>query len=549
MPFLFRLKPCLLALTCVGLVGLTATTRAAESRTQKAAHSSARSTQPDRAPINSAQLLAQMMLSEIALARGLVEEAAVGYESLARQTSDPRIARRANEIELARIIQQARMKPLEAEATLARLLGRDAELRKKLLPQLPGFFARNPDKNAVAVSIHRLAAPYAQTAEAQYAIGAAERDAGRSAEAFVAASRAHALKPDWEPAMMLVLETTPDNRQQEVATDLKAFVARNPAALDARASLARWQVQHNEEAAGTALARELLAAAPDNPEVAFAMVGILVEGRDFSTAESTLQQLLDEGWGEPDRLQLILAQVQEEQGKSSAALLGYAAVPPGQYFATAQGRRARLLAAENQMPEARAVLRSAAQRSPDDRVRLLMQESLLLRQSDQRKEALGVLNEILADQPDNTDALYDSALLAEQTGNSAEMEKRLRHLLRLKPDHAHAMNALAYSLTERNTRLGEAGALLDRAIALEPEDPAILDSIGWLRFRQGRLDEAETFLRRAFAAFPDAEVAGHLIEVLWAANKKDEARQQYADALKAHPDDAILLKTGKRLGL
>ncbi len=544
MPFSFRLNPCLLALSLAGAL-LTLPASAADARKPRTDDAP----RAARQPFNSAQLLAQMFLSEIALARGMFDDAAFGYGDLARQTNDPRIIRRANEIELARVMLHAQQKPEEAEAAIRKTLAQTPAVREKVLSQLPDIFSRNADKNATVAIVRRLAEPYVQTAEAQFAIASVEREANHPAEAFAAARLAQSLKPDWEPAMMVLLETTPEARQAETATLLKEFCQRNPQALDARVAYARWLAQSRQPAEAVSEARKLLADQPENPALSFAMVGVLVEAEAYSDAETQLQKLIDDNWGESDRLQLVLAQVQEAQGKMALALAGYDRIPVSQQFATAQGRRARLLAATGQLPEARAALRNAAQRSPEDRIRLLMQESLLLRQADRRADALAVLDEILAEQPDNIDALYDSGLLAEQTGKPAELEKRLRRLLTLEPDHAHALNALAYSYVERNVRLADAEKMLERAIQLEPEDPAILDSLGWLYFRQGKPAKAEELLRKAFALFPDPEVASHLIEVLWSAGKKDEARQQYRDALARHANDAILTRTGKRLGL
>lgn len=545
MPFPFRLNPCLLAFGCAGLLLATPFATAADARKPRTESP----TKAVRPALNSAQLLGQMLLSEIALSRGMLDDAAFGYNDLARQTDDSRIIRRANEIELARIMQRAQQKPEEAEATLAKLLAQRPDSRDRLIMQLPGIFSRNPDKANAAVIVRRLVEPYAQTAEAQYSIAIVEREANHPEEAYAAASLASSLREDWEPGMLLLLETAPNDKQAETAAKLREFSLRNPESIDARAYLARWLAQNKQPDAAITEARHLLAAQPENAALSFAMVGVFVEAGAYADAETQLQHLIADGWGETDRLQLILAQVQEEQGKTATALLGYDQVPLGQYFTTAQGRRARLLAATNQLPQARAALRDAAQRSPEDRIRLLMQESLLLRQTDHPREALAVLDEVLSDQPDNVDALYDSALLAEQLGKPAELEHRLRRVLELAPDHAHSLNALAYSLTERNVRLDEAEKMLEHAIALQPNDPAILDSVGWLNFRQGHLPKAEEYLRKAFAAFPDAEVASHLIEVLWAAGKKDEARQQFREALQAHPGNTVLAKTGKRLGL
>ncbi|MDQ7989709.1 MAG: tetratricopeptide repeat protein [Candidatus Dactylopiibacterium sp.] len=543
MPRPHCVKSSLLALICASLASVSLA--ATPGRPAEGTRSTAL-----RAPLGSAQLLAQMLLSEIALARGMLDDAAYGYADLARQSQDARLIRRANEIELARTMLRAEQNPQGAETLLHRQLAAAApDLRARLLLQLPAVFSRAADKAEAARIIERLAKPYPEVAEAHYAVAIALRNANDAEAAFAAAERAQALRPDWEPGILLLVDSASKDRQAEVGERLRAFSARNPQAIDARATLARWLVQIGQKEAAANEARQLVEANPENNELRFAMLGVAVEAGDFAQAETSLQRLLGDGWGEADRLRLILAQVQEEQGRGAAALLNYAAVEPGPYYATAVGRRARLLADGGQVAEARAVLQGAMQTSTDDRPVLLALEADLLRHLERRREALEVFDRLLAEQPENTGALYDSALVAEQLGRPADFERRLRRLLTINPQHAHALNALGYSLAERNTRLDEARTLIEKAHALEPEDPAILDSLGWLDFRQGRLEAAETQLRRAYATFPDPEVASHLVEVLWAAGKKDEARALHARALEAAPANPLLQRIAKRLGL
>jgi Flp pilus assembly protein TadD len=136
--------------------------------------------------------------------------------------------------------------------------------------------------------------------------------------------------------------------------------------------------------------------------------------------------------------------------------------------------------------------------------------------------------------------LYEAAMLADKNGKYDVAEQLLRKLIQLKPDHAHAYNALGYSLIERNERLDEALALVEKALQLAPDDAAIMDSVGWGYYRSGRLDDSVNMLRRAFAGNPDPEIASHLGEVLWVRGDKEEARKVWQDTLKAHPDNALL---------
>jgi Flp pilus assembly protein TadD len=138
-------------------------------------------------------------------------------------------------------------------------------------------------------------------------------------------------------------------------------------------------------------------------------------------------------------------------------------------------------------------------------------------------------------------------MLAEKRGDLALLESDLRFILEREPDNAMALNALGYTLADRTTRFSEAKALIEQAHQLDPNDPAIIDSLGWVNYRLGNLTEAERLLRKALKQFPDQEVAAHLGEVLWAQGKQKEARQVWRDALKAQPDSKILRSTLQRL--
>jgi Flp pilus assembly protein TadD len=138
-------------------------------------------------------------------------------------------------------------------------------------------------------------------------------------------------------------------------------------------------------------------------------------------------------------------------------------------------------------------------------------------------------------------------MLAERIDRIDDAEKRLRRVMELEPKRAHAYNALGYSFADRNVRLDEARTLIEKGYELQPDDAAIIDSMGWIAFRQGKLKEAEDYLRRAYGKFKDGEIAAHLGEVLWAQGRKDEARTLWRDQLKAQPDSDILKKTMQRL--
>jgi Flp pilus assembly protein TadD len=158
-----------------------------------------------------------------------------------------------------------------------------------------------------------------------------------------------------------------------------------------------------------------------------------------------------------------------------------------------------------------------------------------------------VLTKALDEFPDQPDLLYDTAMVAEKLDKIDVAEARLRRLLELTPDSAQALNALGYTLVDRTTRVAEGYDLIERAHKLSPEDPFILDSMGWALYRMGKLDGAETYLRKAMAERPDAEIAAHLGEVLWVKGERASAREVWQSQLKTTPDNVLLLETVRRL--
>jgi Flp pilus assembly protein TadD len=165
------------------------------------------------------------------------------------------------------------------------------------------------------------------------------------------------------------------------------------------------------------------------------------------------------------------------------------------------------------------------------------------------KEALDVLNAGIKRFPNNTDLLYDYAMLAEKSNQLEVMETALRKIMQLAPDNQHSYNALGYSLAERNIRLDEAFTLVEKALKLAPNDPFIMDSMAWVQFRMGKLKEAEALLRRAYELRPDAEIAVHLGEVLWVKGQKEDAQKLWRDAQTKDPQNDTLKSTLARFKL
>ena len=287
---------------------------------------------------------------------------------------------------------------------------------------------------------------------------------------------------------------------------------------------------------------------PDNTDVVFSVAVLSMQLEDWPAAETNLKRLLDLGYRDRNAVRFYLGQVAEEQKHFPDALQWYSDVTRGEQFMPAQIRSAQVLWKQGDLDGARKYLQQVNAQSNDQRVQLILAEAQLLRDAKQEKEAFGVVDQALDKLPNHPDLLYDHAMLAEKLDRVDILESSLRKLIRIKPDHAHAYNALGYTLADRNQRLAEAQELIDTALKLSPDDAFIMDSMGWVLFRQGKAEEGLKYLQRAYALRPDADIAAHLGEVLWALGRRDEARKVWDEALKKSPDSEVLTKTVQRLG-
>ncbi|THF61226.1 tetratricopeptide repeat protein [Pseudothauera rhizosphaerae] len=523
-----------------------------------------------------AETLYQFLLAEIAGARGELGLSVQAYLEVARRTNDPRIARRAAEIalfarnfeaaiEAARIWNRADPSSEEARRLLAGMLasGGDrlddvqihfarilAESPERLGPNLMALnraLARISDKQTVLRIVERLTEPYLDHPEAHYARAQAAAVAQDTEEALAAIDGALEVHPDWEPAVLMkaqLLQQANDNRAAAVLID--DYLVRHPDSRNARLLHARLMVALQQFDAARAEFQQLLQDAPGDRDLLYAVGLLSAQLEDFDQAERLFNEALAAGHPEADTIRLNLAQIAERRNDLDGALAHYRSVGSGPHAVQARVRAAQLLARHGRLDEGRGWLH-AAEADAETRKRLLLAETQLLRDAEQPAAAFNLLDEGLRRSPDDTDLLYESAMLAERLERLEVMESRLRKLIALDPDHAHAYNALGYSLADRGLRLDEAENLIGRALELSPDDPFILDSMGWVRFRRGAAADALDHLERAYAIRADPEIAAHLGEVLWSLDRQTEARKIWDEALAAHPGHRGLQDTIDRL--
>lgn len=530
----------------------------------------------------SSTMLYQLMKAELEFRKGDWQGPYLTMLSLAQQTKDPRLARRAAEMAvaakqaddaLAAIKLWRELDPNSEEASqyyLGLVVMSDniapAEdiLKRKIAEATPAtrplmlfqaeqLLLRAPDKKAGADMLQRLVAPYTNMMEAHVVLSQAAMAQGDKAGALREAQAALSMKPDSEIAALTLAQALEDD--DKVAEVLERFLKAHPDARDVRMAYARVLVNRKQFDAARGQFLTLLTAQPDNPATLYALGILSTQLNDSKAAEGYFTRFVDLVGNDPDeerdptRALLILSQLAEERGDLDAALAWLDKVQTGEPQAqlSASLRRAQLLGKKGDVEGARKLLATLKPDDPAAQAQVVMTESEVLRNAGRVLESFQLMQGAVQRFPKNTDLLYDFALLAEKVGKPDVMEKALRAVIAQAPDNRHAYNALGYSLAERNVRLPEAYQLIDKALKMAPDDPFIMDSMGWVQYRMGNLKEAEAQLRKAYALRSDPEIAVHLGEVLWAQGRKADAQTLWREAKGKDPQNDTLKSTLARL--
>jgi tetratricopeptide (TPR) repeat protein len=554
-----------------------------------------------------AALFYQLLIGEIELRSG---EAGTAYQVLldaARKSKDPQLFRRATDIALqgragdqalaaAAAWRTALPTSVEAHRYVIQLLvilnrvPETADVMKSLLnvtpaPELvaqinglPRFFSRASDRSAATKSLEQALRPYAggnNSAAVQNAVAVTQGRslfmAGDASGALALAQRALTQDPTSEGAALLALEMMPGTVGAEAL--VQSFLKSKPQSDDMRIVYSR--VLTSSQRLADALV-QIEAVTRNRPQQAapWLMQGALqLELRQPKDATSSLIQFVtltqadrngtasvmpvpaavEDGDEAPPPDQgltqawLMLAQAAEQQKDAAGAEAWLAKIAnPAQALAV-QTRRASLLAKQGKVSQARELIRKTPELSENDGRAKLLAEVQLLRDLKMWADAAALLKAANQKYPDDIDLIYEESMIAEKLNRLDEMERLLRRVMVLKPDHQHAHNALGYSLAERNLRLPEAKALILKALEIAPGEPFITDSLGWVEYRLGNRAESLRLLRGAYQSRPDVEIAAHLGEVLWVNGDREEARRVLRDAKTRDATNEVLTETLARL--
>ena len=552
-----------------------------------------------------APLFYQLLIGEIELRNGEAGNAYAVLLDAARRTRDESLFKRSVDVALqaragdqahaaARAWRQALPQSLEAlryELQLLAALNRSAEVaepmklllertpeaeRAALISTLPRLVQRMSDKRQAAVQIEELLQPYMKVSQplatrtaARVATGRAWWLATDAPRALIEAERAAAEDPSAAAPVLLALDLL------NTAPGAEALVTKHLQAPgpDLAVQLAYVRALSAAQRYVDAIA-QLKLVTRNKPELAapWLNLGALqLELRQTREAETSLQRFLalrtaanagaivstDDDDDDEDSSRsndggqtqalLMLAQAADQRGDAKAANAWLDKVDNPQRALEVQTRRAMLLARQGKLRDARLLVQQVPERRPEDARAKLMAESQVLREVKRWNDAHAVLVSASERYPGDADLLYEQAMMAEKLLRIDEMERVLRKVIELKPDHHHAYNALGYSLADRSLRLPEAQSLIKKALELAPGDPFITDSLGWVEFRLGNREEAVRLLRLAYASRPDTEIGAHLGEVLWAQGARDEARRIWREGRERDAANEVLRETLTRL--
>lgn len=519
-------------------------------------------------------LMYDILLAEIAGQRGDFDTSVERYLEASEAAEDPRVAERAVQIasyarqydvalHAARRWVALDSTNLEARKSLTALALQTGDL-DEVVNQLDyllgvaenpddGFrtatalLARHADKPAALKATQQLVDRYPDNAYAWMALCRMAVVADQFDTALSAADRSLALAPDLADATILKAQVLVRMERNADATRLlEAAVARHPADTDLLFAYGRMLLDADDlEGAKRQFAR-VVDIDPGYAGGLYSLALLELETRQYRAGEKHLKQLLRQT---PDdqNAYYYLGYAEYEQGNRDDALDWYLKVESGDYWSQALLRAAAIMVENGELGRMQEHMRVQRQKVPDHAVNYYIIEGQVLTDAGLHNQAYDLYTEALSSTPDNEDLLYSRALAAEKIGRIDQAETDLRRILVVSPDDVRTLNALGYTLADRTDRYEEALGYISKAYVQKPDDPAIIDSMGWVHYRLGDLEKARHYLELAWEKNPDSEIGAHLGEVLWASGLHDEARRVFDAARKAGPDNAVLQETLKRL--
>ena len=522
-------------------------------------------------------VLYHLLSGEIAGQRGQFRQAVAHYMEALRLAPDPEVAQRAARIAVfARDDQSAlqaaqiwvRLEPdnLEAQQVTAAMLLRNGQTdaamvhfenilaatrdtqnsERKGFMLIVALLSKEQDKQAAMAVMDKLVVDRQQNPSALYAYSHLALVMGEVDKAAVNIDKTLALKPDWIDAHLLQANILiRQGRNTEALKKLATVTEEYPDEIRLRLYYARKLIDEKQYQQAREQFNEVLERDPDHVGALYAMGLLGLQVREFEEAEASFRKLLKTGQ-HTDEANYYLGELYEARRQPQQAINYYAGVNKNPQRIDAQIRIAALLAGMGKLEAARGHLHRVQAPTLEVQLRLYLAEGELLRASGRDEETFELYTQALEEMPGNARLLYARALIAEGIGHLDIAIQDLEQILKNEPGNIEALNALGYTLVDKTGRVQEGLGYIEKALAGKPDDPAIMDSMGWAYYRLGKHDKALEFLRRAYAKMPDPEIASHLGEVLWVSGDQSGARKIWDDALQQAPKHKLLRNVMQR---
>jgi tetratricopeptide (TPR) repeat protein len=512
------------------------------------------------------ELVYLMLAAELQGQRGQFEDALGNYLKASELTRDPRVAARATQIALylknkdralaaaklwrerdpgnpdaIRLLAILELKAGNAPAALDQLthllVMPNVDLEGTLIEVVKVLDAEVPKDDAMGL-LRRLIDRFPSMAELHFAYALLAADKNEFQLALAETERALSLHPDWNRARLLQAQVMSQMGDSDAAREvIQKALKSDPNNSRLRLIYSQFLAKAGDFPGAVRELDRIIAKEPDNEDARFGLALAAVELGQLDKAKAAFLQLADsQRWKMQSYFYLGL--IEARRNHLASALQWFDKVSDGPMAFDAQVNGITALINLGQLPQARQRLSAVRKKFPNEALRLYLLEGELLSKNKDYTAAFDLLSEALEEMPGQVELLYTRALIAEQLDQPEVLEGDLRAVLEKNPDDANALNALGYTLADRfPDRLEEAKKLLDHAIELKPDDPAIMDSYGWLHYRMGDYDTALQYLRRAYEMINDPEIGAHLGETLWESGKHKEGKKVWLESYRKNRDN------------
>ena len=521
------------------------------------------------------ELSEHLLQAELALQNNQYQEAASEYRRAAELSDDPEIAQQATQVAYSYGFNKEALKSAKRWAKLddendeallyvSQLYLRNGEIRnsqrsfekllkrgqqpadERLLALIP--FLSQEDASLAYELMLKLAKPYQDSAEANYAVAVMALQAGEAETAGERAKKATEIEPDWVKPHLLYARAMLLSGDEDGAIDYTSRLVGDDPDPDpeARLELAIMLLSAGRDDDALSQVNQILLEQPARTDALRLMAIINFRLDRLDAARDDFQDLLETGHYTMDAL-YYLGRIADRNSDLKQAFRYYSQVTRGSNAVISQRRAAGIIALNGDEEEALEHLSEFAEINPNFAVDMLQSKAQLLSSLERYPEALEYYDKVVAYRPDSEGAHLGKAELLLRMDRLDDAIELYRKTAKRWPDSAMTLNALGYTLADRTDRYDEAAKLIQKALEMDPESAAIIDSWGWVLYRQGQHDEALIQLERAYERLRDPEVASHIVEVLWALERHDDAETTLANAELLFPDNGLLKSVRERL--